>query len=119
MVLLVKIQKPVRVANGKLACGVANVSFPANTNLHSIVSYVAMPLCNKLFNPTREFLCCDGDIQLFGGSVLNEGRVELCLSGQWKTVCDNNWGDSEAQVVCKQLGYSHKGTYLKLVVTMS
>ena len=39
----------------------------------------------------------------------SEGRVEFCQSDQWKTVCGNNWSSSEAQVVCKQLGYGHQG----------
>ena len=41
----------------------------------------------------------------------NEGRVEICRSGQWKSVCDNNWSENEARVVCKQLGHaSTQGT---------
>ena len=67
-----------------------------------------------MFIHSRKFTCCDGDVKLLGGNALNEGRVELCVSGQWKTVCDNNWSESEGQVVCKQLGYSHQGT-LRLI----
>ena len=56
----------------------------------------------------RGFTCCDGSVRL-SGTVSNEGRVELCVSGQWKTVCDNNWSMNEARVVCRQLGYSDQG----------
>ena len=33
-----------------------------------------------------------------------EGRVEYCVAGQWGTVCNYNWGDADAGVVCRQLG---------------
>ena len=70
---------------------------------------------------SREFTCCAGAVRLSGGSTSNEGRVELCVSGQWKTVCDNNWSMSEAQVVCAQLGYASQGTvnlqYVFVVIT--
>ena len=55
------------------------------------------------------FLCDDGDIRLQDGANKYEGRVEICHSGLWGTVCDDFWEYRDASVVCRQLGFSDQG----------
>ncbi len=46
-----------------------------------------------------------------GGTSEYEGRVEVCVGGVYGTVCDDFWDDTNAMVVCGQLGYTPVGTY--------
>ena len=50
--------------------------------------------------------CANGQLQLAAGNTVNEGRVEICINNVWGTVCDDGWSNSDATVVCRQLGFS-------------
>ena len=53
--------------------------------------------------------CTTGQVRIKGGNIPNEGRVEICMSNVWGTVCDDLWSSTDAIVVCRQLGYSTQG----------
>ena len=54
-------------------------------------------------------VCSCGEIRLVGGSSDNEGNVELCINSTWGAVCDDDWDNDDANVVCAQLHYSSTG----------
>ena len=49
------------------------------------------------------------DENYFIKDELARGRVEVCIGGNYGTVCDDNWGITDASVVCYKLGFSRYG----------
>ena len=68
--------------------------------LHSLILGNDLQLCNLIA------ACSNGEIRLVGGSVPNEGRVQVCQNQAWGTVCDDHWGNVDASVAWRQLSYS-------------
>ena len=52
-----------------------------------------------------------GQIRLIGETTVNQGLVEVYCNGQWGTVCDDGFGQTEADTVCRQLGYQRASDY--------
>ena len=50
--------------------------------------------------------CTPHDLRLVGGDNDREGEVEICRNNEWRNVCDDNWQKVDADVACKQLGYT-------------
>ena len=45
-------------------------------------------------------------MRLVGGETEAEGRVEICRSKRWGTVCGNYWTEMHTAVVCRWFGFS-------------
>ena len=63
------------------------------------------------------YIACDeGDVRLTGGATNLEGLLQICFNGSWGTVCDDFFGTPDANVVCRQLGFSPIGIlYLHII----
>ena len=64
-------------------------------------------------------VCSDGDVRLRGTTKATEGIVEICINGEWGSVCDNGWSFRDAAVVCRQLGYHAQGEFGLFQYTVS
>ncbi len=59
------------------------------------------------------FIVTHDTVRLVGGySNKYEGRVEVFVNGVWGSVCGDGWSLPEADVVCRELGYSRAQTVL-------
>nr|XP_054762565.1 deleted in malignant brain tumors 1 protein-like [Lytechinus pictus] len=47
----------------------------------------------------------DFSVKLVNGYVTNAGLLLIFYQGSWGTVCNNSWTITEADVVCRQMGY--------------
>ena len=61
--------------------------------------------CSDGSDESRELCSRPFVIKLVGGSDERTGRVAIRHRGIWGTICDDHFGDNEAKVVCRMLGF--------------
>lgn len=61
-------------------------------------------------------LCAENSLQLVGGTIASEGRIEACINETWGTICDNRWTTTDANIACRELGFVDRGTYVYILI---
>ena len=76
---------------------------------------------HSLDKRTEDGDCSDGELRLQNGSSVREGRVEICVNRAWGTICNHNYGITDAQTICSQQTFSREGqtTLLSAVTYIS
>ena len=99
-----------RVLQTALKLPTPPLSVPVNRQLEYSVENVSGQISSFVLNAkTSSIDCNDGDIRLVGGASDYEGTVEICFGNLWGLIAETGWGDSDAQVVCRQLKYNSQG----------
>lgn len=52
----------------------------------------------------------DNDLDIFLiKDALSRGRVEICISETFQTICEDSWTNDDASVLCSELGFARHG----------
>ena len=55
-----------------------------------------------------------GQVRLQGGFYPSKGRVEVFSDENWRIICRSSFGEQNADLVCRQMGYTQAEYYNSL-----
>ena len=64
--------------------------------------------------------CTNGSVILVGEKKTvgtTQGHPRVCVNNEYIDVCDELWGDDDASIICKQLGYECKKPFPTFCLT--
>uniref|UniRef100_T1J2Z9 Serine protease 12 n=1 Tax=Strigamia maritima TaxID=126957 RepID=T1J2Z9_STRMM len=84
-----------------------SMEFKCDTNKCILLAFVCDGDNDCIDGSDETTQLCNSSVQvrLVGGPNNHSGRVEIQYRGIWGTICDDNWDDADALVVCRSLGY--------------
>ena len=76
-------------------------------SVHLILSIISSTP-HPASDPTN-LTCTNGELRLSGNSQTApwEGNLQICFSGRWGSVCQDNWDQVDAMTACRLLGYGN------------
>ena len=89
------------------------LGFAVNQVITDVVAFVLKHFRSYYYIASFERNCTEDSLRLFGGASSLEGRVELCVNGDWSiALTSSGWDYHDASVVCRQLNHSSLGARL-------
>ena len=62
--------------------------------------------------------CNEGDVRFVNGTVIGEGRLEICAMGIWGRICAQNFRRSSARIACQQMHIEEvEGMYIFVITS--
>ena len=89
-----------------LVTHVNNTAIQSYRNFKSANYHSFVYLTSSLDAPTSN--CNDGNIRVID-TTDDSGRVQICENGIYNSICSEQWTDSNAEVVCRELGLVPQG----------
>ncbi len=69
--------------------------------------------------------CIEDDVRIFSMAGYDRfqefvsGEAQICLNSIFVSICDDSWDNSDASVICRQIGFSPFGIFNSFVYVYS